>query len=123
MSTSITIWHNKLCSTSKKALALLEENFEQVIIRDYISNPPSVSELETVLRQMNENATAILRTKDKIFKEKFEGKSLSDGEWLKEMSTHPSIIERPIIIAGQKAWLARPFEEVMPQIVWALKKQ
>ena len=60
---------------------------------------------------MGKGSTAILRKKDKVFKEKFVDKDLSEKEWIQAMSENPSIIERPIVISNAKAWLARPFND------------
>jgi len=111
MKSDITIWHNKVCSTSKKALHLIEEQSEQLQVRDYIKDAPSVAELKEVLKMMGQKPTYILRKKDKVFQELFADKELSDAQWLKAMSEHPSIIERPIVIIGKKAYLGRPFDE------------
>jgi arsenate reductase len=113
---NIIIWHNKVCSTSKKALELIQTKTENLTVRDYIKHPPSIVELEDVLKKMNQSPTYILRKKDKVFQELFAHKTLSDQEWLEAMSLHPSIIERPIIIIDNKAFLGRPIEDIEPTI-------
>ncbi len=110
MKDKIEIWHNNVCSTSRKVLQHIETENEVQIV-DYIKNPPSVEALKKVLKMMDQPATYILRKKDKVFQELFEGKNLSNDEWIEAMHKHPSIIERPIVIIGKKAYLARPFEE------------
>ncbi len=107
----LIIWHNKACSTSRKALELVQSQTEKLNIRDYLINPPSIAEIENVLKMMGQKPAYILRKKDKVFQELFADKNLSDKEWISAMSKHPSIIERPIIIMGKKAYLARPFDE------------
>jgi arsenate reductase len=108
---TLTIWHNNLCSTSRKALDYLENLGYKITIRPYLTEPPSETELEEVLKKLEENAQFILRKKDKVFQEKFADKSLSNKEWIKAMHNNPSIIERPIVISDKKAWLARPFDK------------
>jgi len=108
---NITIWHNNVCSTSRKALDFLESKEVEIKIRNYIQDAPSIEEIEEVLLKLNRPATTILRKKDKVFQEKFINKNLSEKEWIKAMSENPSIIERPIVISENKAWLARPLEE------------
>ncbi len=107
----ITIWHNNQCGTSKKVLDFLIENRYQVCVRDYILNPPTIVELKSVLKLMNKSAVYILRKTDKVYKEKFIDKSYSDIEWIQAMSENPSIIQRPIIIINDKAYLGRPPDE------------
>lgn len=108
---AITIWHNPVCSTSRKVLDFLETKDKQIEIRNYISNPPSISEIESVLNKMHQPANYILRKKDKVFLEKYADKNLTNSQWIQAMSENPSIIERPIVIKGNNAYLARPFEE------------
>lgn len=110
MKKELTIWHNKSCSTSRKTLELLQQKTDTITIRDYIKNPPSVAEIKKVLKMMGQKPNYILRKKDKVYLELFADKNLNEEQWLEAMSKHPSIIERPIVIAGEKAYLARPFD-------------
>ncbi len=111
MNPEITIWHNNQCSASRKTLDLIQNHSENIEIREYLQKPPTIKELKRVLKMMGKKPEFILRKKDKIFLELFADKELSDDGWLRAMKLHPSIIERPIIIIGEKAYLARPFEE------------
>lgn len=106
------IFHNNVCSTSRNVLDILKENQFEVEIRNYIQNPPSFDELKDILKKSGLEATALLRKKDKVFKESFEDKHLSNEEWLMAISENPSILERPIVIIDEKAVLARPIEKV-----------
>lgn len=115
MKNDITIWHNKSCSTSRKALDLIQANSNLISVREYIKNPPSIAEIKEILQMMRQKPAYILRKKDKVFQELFADKNLSDEEWIVAMSLHPSIIERPIIIMGKKAYLARPFDAFAKQ--------
>lgn len=107
----LTIWHNNVCSTSRKALEHLQGQGHEVTIRHYLTEAPSESELAEVLKKLGEDATYILRKKDKVFQEKFADKKLSNQKWIKAMHENPSIIERPIVISDKKSWLARPFDK------------
>lgn len=106
----IIIWHNKVCSTSRKALAIIEQYSNKIEIRDYIKQAPSPAEIRAVLKKMNAPAQAILRKKDKVFQELFASKTMTEAAWIVAMSQHPSIIERPIIIVQDQAFIARPIE-------------
>jgi arsenate reductase len=106
------IFHNNVCSTSRNVLDILKENQFEIEIRNYIQNPPSVDELKDILKKAGLDATALLRKKDKVFKESFEDKHLSNEEWLQAISENPSILERPIVIVDNKAVLARPIDKV-----------
>jgi arsenate reductase len=105
------IFHNNVCSTSRNVLDILKENQFETEIRNYIQNPPSVDELKDILQKSGLDATALLRKKDKVFKESFEDKHLSNEEWLQAISENPSILERPIVIIDNKAVLARPIDK------------
>lgn len=107
----IIIWHNNICSSSRKILDLLQQHSKNIEIRDYINNPPTIAELRSVLKMMGQKPEYILRKKDKVFQEFFADKKLDSNEWLKAMKQNPSIIERPIVIMSGKAFLARPYEE------------
>lgn len=111
MEETIIIWHNPQCSTSRKVLEFLQSKTKKVIIRAYIEKPPTIGELKTVLKMMEQKPEFILRKKDKVYQELFADQELSATECLKAMKKHPSIIERPIVITNNKAYLARPVED------------
>lgn len=111
----ITIWHNNVCSTSRKALDHLMNLGHEICIRHYLTDAPSEDELEDVIKKLGQEAPFILRKKDKVFLEKFADKNLTNNEWIKAMHENPSIIERPIVISDKKAWLARPFDKWMEE--------
>jgi len=115
---TIQIWHNAVCSTSNKAKEALFQAFgDRLEIRDYIKNSPSTEEIKDVLHKMDQKAIDILRKKDKVYKEQFDGKELTEEEWINAMSAHPSIIERPIIITDAKAYLARPIDDFIDTVL------
>ena len=106
------IFHNNSCGTSRNVLTFLKElNFE-IEIRDYIKYPPSIAELKEILSKAGLNAVDLLRKKDKIYKGYFEGSAFTNDEWLLTISKNPSILERPIVIIGNKAILARPADKI-----------
>jgi arsenate reductase len=107
----LIIWHNNVCSTSRKALDHLQNQGHEVSVRNYLTEAPSIVELQQVLEKLHHEAPYILRKKDKVFQEKFADKTLSNPEWIQAMHENPSIIERPIVISDKKAWLARPFDK------------
>lgn len=112
----IIIWHNPRCRKSREGLSATEkiagEKGIQVEIRKYLDNPPGENELKEVLQMMSMKPLELVRTKEAIWKEKFKGKDLSDGEVIKAMHTYPKLIERPVVIFGTKAVLARPADKV-----------
>lgn len=79
--------------------------FESV---NYIKDPLSAEALKTLLRRAGLRPNDVLRTKEDAYREFVAGKNLSDDELLKIMAAHPELIQRPIVVRGEKAVLARP---------------
>jgi len=107
-----TIYHNPRCSKSRQTLAILEKENKEIEIVKYLDNVPTQEELEKILAKLHLKPQDILRKGEAIFKEKFKGLSLNDHEWVKIMIENPKLIERPIVVKGNKAVLGRPPENV-----------
>ena len=111
---STTIYHNPRCSKSRQTLALLKENGIDPTIIEYLNTPPSAKELKTICEKLRLEPTQIIRTKESLFKEM--GLSLKDDrtndEWFEILAANPKLIERPIVVKGNKAVLGRPPENV-----------
>ena len=87
-------------------------NVEYEII-DYLNNPPSADELESLARKMGVKARDFIRTKEAIFKELNLQLHLDDEHFMfQKMSENPKLIERPIIVKGERAVLGRPPNKV-----------
>lgn len=106
------IYHNPRCSTSRKTLAILEESGKDFTIRRYLEDSPSAEELQELVAKLEGGPRALIREKETIFKENYKGKELTDEEWIQAMVDHPRLIERPVVIAGDKAVIGRPPENV-----------
>lgn len=106
------IYHNPRCSKSRQTLKFIEDANVNVEIIDYLNNPPSEKELADTLKKLGLKAEDILRKGEDVFKQKFKGKALSEKEWIKAMIENPKLIERPIVIKGEKAVIGRPPENV-----------
>lgn len=108
----VTIYHNPRCSKSRETLALLEARGLQPLVIEYLKAPPSAAELSALLKKLGMKAEQLMRKGEDIYKEKFAGKTLSDEERIKAMAAHPVLIERPIVVRGDRAVLGRPPERV-----------
>lgn len=108
----ITIWHNNRCGKSRSALSILEEKGIAFKVVKYLETPPSEKEIKEVLHKAGIKAHDLIRTGETIYKEKYKGKNLSETEWIKAMAENPILIERPVVINGDKAIVARPPERV-----------
>lgn len=104
------IYHNSRCGKSRNALKVLEESGQSFDIIEYLKTPPKAEEIRDLLKKMNKKPLEIIRTKEAIFKEKYLGKNLSDEGWIQAMVEDPILIERPIIVKGNSAWIARDAE-------------
>lgn len=112
MSEEINIYHNPRCRKSREALQYLEEKGVDHQVIKYLDQPPQPSELKLLLTKMNGEVKDIIRTEEKIFKEKFKGKNFNEHEWLVILSENPKLIQRPIVVKGHKAAVGRPLENV-----------
>lgn len=113
MSEEIIIWHNPRCSKSRAALKLLEEHGISPRIRRYLDEPPTEEEIREVLRKLGMKPIEIMRTKEPLFHELGLSKEDDDDTLIRAMAEHPKLIERPIVIRGDKAVLGRPPEKVL----------
>jgi arsenate reductase len=108
----IKIYHNPRCRKSRETLSLIREAGHEPEIVEYLQNPPSASELKDLLKGMNKKPMEIIRKGEEIFKLNFKGKTFSDDEWVSIMVENPKLIERPIVVKGDKVILGRPPENV-----------
>jgi len=109
---STKILHNPRCGKSRQTLKLLYDRGENVQIVEYLKKCPTFDELKGIIEKTGMKPIDIIRKGEAIYKEKFKGKELSDDEWIKVMLENPILIERPIVIKGNKAALGRPPEQV-----------
>lgn len=107
------IYHNPRCTKSRETLELLKSKGIEPDIILYLQESPSEKELADVLRKLNIPAEKLIRKNEKIFKESYKGKQFSEREWIKIMIENPKLIERPIVISGDKAVIGRPPSNVL----------
>lgn len=109
----ITIYHNPRCRKSREALALLEQNTDNIEVIEYLKETPSKEELSRVVDLLGIKPQELIRKGESIFKENFKGKDLTDEGWIEAMVAFPKLIERPIAIHGHNAVVGRPPENVL----------
>lgn len=107
------IYHNPRCSKSRGALALLEEHGVAPEVVRYLDEPPTREELVALLAKLGMQASQLVRMGEEVCKTEYAGKDMSEDDWLNAMLTHPVLIERPIIVAGERAVIGRPPERVL----------
>jgi len=103
------IFHNPRCSKSREALKILEQNNIDTKVVKYLEEQPSKEELKNIFTMLGlAQVREMMRTKEDIYKE-LDLKNENDEEkLLQAMAEHPKLIERPILIKGDKAIIARP---------------
>ncbi|MBL4729607.1 MAG: arsenate reductase (glutaredoxin) [Gammaproteobacteria bacterium] len=113
----ITIYHNPACSKSRAALALLEENDVSPEIIYYLETPPSIEDLKSLLRKLGLQLHDIIRRSEGDYDELgFDDDTLSEEIVLDLLQKHPHLLQRPIVIKGDKAIIARPPEAVLSML-------
>lgn len=109
----IKIYHNPRCSKSRQGVAFLENSSKEFEIVKYLETVPSEVALTEIINLLDITPIQLVRKTEKIWKEEFKGKELSDAEIIKAMVDNPKLIERPIIINNNKAVIGRPVENIL----------
>ena len=107
------IYHNPRCSKSRQTLNLIKDKGVEVEIIEYLNKTPSEKELSDIINLLGIKPEKLIRKGETDYKVNFKGKALSDSEWISAMIKYPKLIERPIVISGNKAILGRPPENVL----------
>lgn len=110
------IYHNPRCSKSRECLKYLEERGFEIEVADYMKNGISAREIKDFLGKSGLLITDIIRTSEDLFKEQFKGKEFTDEEWIAILVENPKLIQRPLVIKGTHAVLARPLDEIQKLI-------
>jgi arsenate reductase len=112
--TDLILYHNPRCSKSRGALELLEARGLNPTIVRYLDTPPSATEIKALLAKLGISARQLLRTGEDEYKAlNLADSSLDDAALIAAMAGHPKLIERPILVAGDKAVIGRPPEKVL----------
>lgn len=107
----ITIYHNPRCSKSRESLAYLEDKKVEVDVIKYLDEPLSKETLKHLIALLNIKPIELVRTKEAEWTD-YKNQQLSDDAIIEAMVKHPKLIERPIVVNGNKAVIARPFSKI-----------
>jgi arsenate reductase len=110
---SIQIFHNPRCGKSRTACRILAEHGQAAEVIEYLKTPPGRAELEILLAKLGYQPSQLVRKGEAIYKSLFAGREPSEAELLDAMVAHPILIERPIVVSGDKAVVGRPPERVL----------
>lgn len=108
----ITIYHNSRCKKSREGLQKLEESGKEFQVREYLKENFTEAELTNLVDKLNITPIQLIRKNEKIWKEEYKNRDLSDKELIAVMVKHPKLIERPIIETNSEAVIGRPAEEI-----------
>lgn len=109
---TVTLYHNPSCSKSRETLALIQASGITPRVIEYLKTPPSEVELAAIVHKLGIAPAELVRTGERLFKEKYSGKVLSDVEWIKALAADPVLMQRPIVVRGDVAVIGRPAENV-----------
>ena len=111
---ALTLYHNPRCSKSRQTLQLLEARGVKPKIVEYLNEPPSTAELRAILNKLGMKPRDLLRQGEARYAElKLKERALSEEALIKLMVENPILIERPIVVSGNKAAIGRPPEKVL----------
>jgi len=111
---AVTIYHNPRCSKSRETLALIEKQGIRPNVIEYLKQPPSAAELDAILRMMGMEPRGLMRKKEAPYATlNLDDTRLSRQALIAAMVKTPILIERPIVVSGNKAALGRPPEAVL----------
>ncbi|MEC9345845.1 MAG: arsenate reductase (glutaredoxin) [Pseudomonadota bacterium] len=111
---SVTIYHNPRCSKSRQTLALLQDRGIEPTVIEYLRTPPTAAEISGLLDKLGIGARDLVRSKEPEFREAgLADPSVDDTRLIQAMAEMPKLIERPIVVAGERAALGRPPEAVL----------
>ena len=111
---SITIYHNPACGTSRNTLALIRNTGAEPEVIEYLKTPPTRERLLELMAQMAIPVREVMRRKEKIYDElELDRPALDDNALIDAMLAHPILINRPIVVTPLGTRLCRPSEAVL----------
>lgn len=113
MKDQVTVYHNSRCSKSRCALDFLQEKGVEFQIVEYLKDIPTKEELKNIISKLDIQPEDLIRKGEDEYKDNFKGKKLTDDQWIDAMVKYPKLIERPIVLKGDKAVVARPAERIL----------
>jgi arsenate reductase len=111
---TITLYHNPRCSKSRQTLALLEERGQTPTIIEYLKTPPDAATLRALLTKLELEPIDIMRTGEEAYKAARDAiQTMSPEEQIDWLAGNPSVLQRPIVVAGDRARIGRPPDSIL----------
>ena len=108
----VKVYHNPRCTKSRNSLAYLDEKGVSYDVHLYLQDSLTNKEFKQILIKLGMKPQELLRKNEAIFKEQFKGKELTDDQWIEVMIEFPKLMERPIVVKGNRAVVGRPTEKI-----------
>ena len=108
----LQILHNPRCGKSRNCLAYITESNVPFEVINYLENPLTENEIILLVKKLNSKPIELVRQKESVWKENYKNKLLTDLQIIKALAKHPILIERPIVIDGNKAIIGREIEKL-----------
>ena len=108
----VKVYHNPRCTKSRNSLAYLDEKGVSYDVHLYLQDTLTNKEFKQILIKLGMKPQELLRKNEAIFKEQFKGKELTDDQWIEVMIEFPKLMERPIVVKGNRAVVGRPTEKI-----------
>jgi len=105
---NMKIYHNPRCSKSRETLSILNKKNVKVDIIEYLKTPLKKVDIQNIITMLGTSAFNLIRKQEKVFKERYKGKNLSEAEWTTVLHQNPILIERPIVVKDNIAIIGRP---------------
>jgi len=111
---TLTLYHNPRCTKSRKTLALLRQHGVEPKIVEYLKTPPSEADIADIIQKLGlKSAREMMRTKEDAYKALGLKEVDDEDALIAAMADNPKLIERPILIHGERAAIGRPPENVL----------
>ncbi|MBT8294833.1 MAG: arsenate reductase (glutaredoxin) [Gramella sp.] len=108
----LKIYHNARCKKSREGLEILKNSGKEFEVKEYLKEPLNENELEELIKKLDITPIQLVRKNEKIWKESYKDKDLSDRELITVMVKNPKLIERPVVETEKKAVIGRPPSDI-----------
>ena len=110
----LTIYHNPSCSKSRETMQILHGKNLNPRVIEYLNDPPTQQELKTIIEMLGISARDLLRTTEPVYQEaRLDDEALSEDEIITAICQHPLLLQRPIVVSGNRAVIGRPPTKVL----------
>lgn len=116
---NILVFFKPTCSKCRTLNQAMKEANMDCKLYDYIAEPPSIELLQEFLDKSGLQAKDIVRTSEELYAKKYAGKKITNKRWLAILHKNPVLIQRPLVIANDRAWIARSDESIQSFLHYA----